>query len=65
MVSKAVVECPYNATLAASLMSSEGSVISFTLKSGTTDIATYTVDKSRYTYSNGVFVLNATKNESS
>ena len=63
MASNALIECPYNSTLAASLQSSDGSTITATLKSGTTEIGVYTIDKTRYSFANGKFILHATKNE--
>lgn len=63
MESNALIECPYNSTLAASLQSTGGSMITATLKSGATEIAVYTIDKTRYSFSNGKFILHATKND--
>lgn len=63
MTSNALIECPYNSTLAASLQSTGGSTITVTLKSGATEIAVYTIDKTRYSFANGKFILHATKND--
>lgn len=62
--SNIVVECPYNVTLAGALQASSGYPITLTLTVGSSDIATYTVDKTQYSFANGKFTMHGDKDES-